>query len=44
MIEAKDKLFYKIVKPPIKLLFKILFRPQVEGLENIQKDIGCNLE
>ncbi len=38
MIEAKDKLFYKIVKPPIKLLFKILFRPQVEGLENIPKD------
>ena len=35
MIEAKDKLFYKIVRPPIKLLFKILFRPQIVGLENI---------
>lgn len=38
MIEAKDKLFYKIVKPPVKLLFKLLFRPQVEGLENIPSD------
>ena len=35
MIEAKDKLFYKIVKPPIKILFKMLFRPQIVGIENI---------
>lgn len=38
MVEAKDRLFYKIVKPPVKLLFKLLFRPQVIGLENIPKD------
>ena len=35
MIEAKDKLFYRIVTPPIRLLFKLLFRPQIEGVENI---------
>ena len=35
MVEAKDKLFYKIVKPPVKLLIKLLFRPKVIGLENI---------
>ena len=35
MVEAKDKLFYKIVTPPIRLLFKLLFRPQIEGVENI---------
>lgn len=34
-MEIKDRLFYKIVKPPIKLLFKFLYRPTVVGLENI---------
>ena len=38
MVEVKDKMFYKIVKLPIKLLFKILFRPQIAGLENIPSD------
>lgn len=38
MVEAKDKLFYKIVKPPVKLLFKLVFRPQIVGLENIPSD------
>ena len=38
MVEAKDKLFYKIVKPPVKLLFKLVFRSQIVGLENIPSD------
>lgn len=38
MVEAKDKLFYKIVKPPVKLLFKLVFRPEIIGLENIPSD------
>ena len=36
-MECKDRLFYKIVKPPVKLLFKLLYRPTVKGLENIPK-------
>ena len=35
MIEAKDKLFYKIVKNHVKLLFKFLFKTQMVGIENI---------
>lgn len=35
MTEAKDKLFYKIVTPPVRLLFKLLFRPKIVGIENI---------
>lgn len=38
MNEIKDKLFYKIVKPPVKFLFKLLFRPTVIGIENIPKE------
>ena len=33
----KDKLFYKIVRPLINVLFKILYRPKYIGLENIPK-------
>lgn len=33
----KDKLFYKIVRPFINVLFKILYRPKYIGLENIPK-------
>lgn len=38
MTEIKDKMFYRIVKPPVKLLFKLLYRPTVVGLENIPKE------
>ena len=34
----KDKLFYKVVKPIIYILIKVLYRPQVIGLENIPKE------
>lgn len=33
-----DTKFYKIVKPLVTFLIKILFRPKVIGLENIPKD------
>ena len=33
----KDPLFYKIVRPVISLLFKILYRPIIIGKENIPK-------
>ena len=33
-----DTKFYKIVRPITKFLFKILFRPEVKGVENIPKD------
>lgn len=36
-MKEKDTLFYKLIKPPIKLLFKLLYRPEVIGLENIPK-------
>ena len=38
MVEAKDRMFYKIVKPPVTLLFKLLFRPKITGLEHIPQD------
>ena len=38
MVEAKDKMFYKIVKPPVTLLFKLLFRPKIIGIDNIPND------
>lgn len=38
MKEYNDKLFYKVVKPPIKLLVKLLYRPKIVGLENIPKE------
>ncbi|MBQ2964560.1 MAG: 1-acyl-sn-glycerol-3-phosphate acyltransferase [Clostridia bacterium] len=31
----KEPLLYKIVKPPLKALFTLVFRPTVEGKENI---------
>lgn len=34
----KDKTFYKIVKPPVSVLFKLLFRPTIIGKENIPKN------
>ena len=34
----KDKLFYKVVKPLIKLLYKIFYPSQVLGLDNIPKE------
>jgi len=36
-MEAKDKLFYKIVKPLTTFVMKAIYRPQVIGLENIPK-------
>ena len=38
MVEAKDRMFYRIVKPPVTLLFKLLFRPKITGLEHIPQD------
>lgn len=38
MNKHKDNLFYKIVKSPVKLLVKLLYRPKVIGLENIPKE------
>ena len=38
MVKYRDKLFYAIVKPPVKLLFKFLFRYEVKGAENIPKE------
>ena len=36
-MKYKDTLFYKIVKPVLKVVFKVLFRPTVVGLENLPK-------
>ena len=33
-----DTTFYKIIKPIVTILFKILFHPKVIGIENIPKD------
>lgn len=33
-----DTLFYKIVRPLVRGLFKVLYRPQVIGIENIPKE------
>lgn len=34
-MKYKDTIFYKIVKPIITFLFKLLYRPKIIGLENI---------
>lgn len=34
----RDALLYKITRPIITILFKIVFRPNIEGLENIPKE------
>lgn len=39
----KDTLFYKIVRPLIFVLFKVLYRPTIIGLENIPKTSGVVL-
>lgn len=36
-MKYKDTMFYKIVRPLVNVLFKVLFRPQVVGLENVPK-------
>ena len=33
----EDKTFYRIVKPVVSFLFKIVFRPEIKGVENIPK-------
>ena len=38
LTKCKDKWFYRIVKPPVKLLFYFLYRPKVIGRENIPKN------
>lgn len=37
-MRIQDTIFYKIVRPIVAFLIRLLFRPQVEGLENIPKD------
>ena len=37
-MKYKDTLFYKIVKPVLKVVFKVLYRPTVVGLENLPKE------
>ena len=37
-MKEKDTLFYKIVKPIVWFLIKLLYRPQVIGLNNINKE------
>lgn len=37
-MKPKDTLFYKIVKPLVILLIKVLYHPQVIGKENIPKE------
>ena len=34
----KEPVLYKIVRPIIKIVFVVLFRPKIIGLENINKD------
>ena len=38
-----DTYFYKIIRPFISFLFKILFRPVVLGIENIPSSGGVVL-
>jgi len=33
----KDVLLYKILRPIITIVFKIIYRPKIEGIENINK-------
>lgn len=37
-MKYEDTLFYKIVRPILKVLFFVLYRPTVIGLENIPKE------
>ena len=37
-MKEKDTLFYKIVRPIVSFLIKILYRPTIIGLENIPKE------
>ena len=37
-MKEKDTVFYKIVKPIVWFLIKVLYRPQVIGLNNIKKE------
>ena len=34
----KEPILYKVVRPIVTFLFKIIFRPKYIGLENIPKD------
>ena len=42
-MKIKDTRFYRIVKPVVSLLIRILFRPTVIGRENIPKEGGVLL-
>ena len=37
-MKIKDTCFYKIVRPIVSFLIRLLFRPQIDGLENIPKE------
>ncbi len=37
-MKEKDTVFYKIVKPIVWFLIKVLYRPQVIGLNNVKKE------
>ena len=37
-MKYKDTMFYKIVKPFLKVIVKVLYRPTIVGLENIPKE------
>ena len=37
-MKYKDTLIYKIVKPILKVIFVVLFRPTVVGIENLPKE------
>lgn len=43
MGKIKDPLLYKIIRPIVKWLFIILYRPKIKGKENIPKDGGIIL-
>lgn len=36
--DTMDTLFYRIIRPIIKVLFKVLFHPTIKGVENIAKN------
>ena len=43
MGKIKDPLLYKILRPIVKWLFIILYRPKIKGKENIPKSGGIVL-
>ena len=43
MGKIKDPLLYKIIRPIVKWAFIILYRPKIQGKENIPKDGGIIL-